>query len=191
MSSWISKFTTTFRSNWLFRSHRSGSRLGISLPIWVSLRAAPRLRAATDLNTNLGESNSAAGAAQPARVWKEPLSITMGAGAEVRHWAGSSYIGSELYLESWNEKILYIGFESEAILKACHYNWGPCAARLSHLCSGPMVPADPSIRKYKLSDFYKQRIDQGWYMSGSTFTYISVNFCCLCTDDVDNFYVMC
>ncbi|TNN60320.1 hypothetical protein EYF80_029485 [Liparis tanakae] len=71
------QLTTTFRSNWLFRSHRSGSRFGMSLPICVSLRAAPLLRAVTDLKSSRGESNSAPGAAQPARIPRFSLSAIL------------------------------------------------------------------------------------------------------------------
>lgn len=131
MSSWISKLTTTFRSNWLFSSHRSGSRFGMSLPIWVSLRAAPRLRAATDLKTRRGEANSAPGAAQPARVWKEPLSMTIGAGVEDTHWAGISKVGSGEALQSWKENIWHTGGSVEAILEVRHLKTHPSGNSVS------------------------------------------------------------
>lgn len=125
MSSWISKFTTTFLSNWLLSSHRSGSRFGMSFPIWVSLRAAPLLRAATDLKRSCGESRPEAEDAQPARVWKEPLSMTIGEAAGVRQWAGSSKIGSGEVLESWKEKIWHTGGSLEAIFEMRHYKIRP------------------------------------------------------------------
>lgn len=135
MSSWISKLTTTFRSNWLFSSHRSGSKLGMSLPIWVSLRAAPLLRAATDLNRSRGGSSSAPGAAQPARVWKEPLSITIGEGVWVRYCTGSSRIGSGEAFQSWNEKIWHTGPSLEAILKMCNCKIQPTGGSVSQIYS--------------------------------------------------------
>lgn len=133
MSSCISKFTTTFRSNWLLSSHRSGSRLAMSLPIWVSLRAAPLLRAATDLKSSRGESNSAAGAAQSARVWKEPLSMTIGTVESVWHCAGSSNTGSGEYLESLNVKILQTWSVFEAILNVRHTKIEPSGGLVSEL----------------------------------------------------------
>lgn len=117
MSSWISKLTTTLRSNWLLSSHRSGSRFGMSLPTCVSLRAAPLLLAATDLKSSPGSANSSPLQAQPARVWKEPLSTTIGTGDGCKHSGLTSNTGSGKHLASWNVNILHGELSADVIFK--------------------------------------------------------------------------
>lgn len=97
-SSCSSSCTGTLRSKGERSSQRSGSGLPRSLPTCVSAPAAPRaprLRAASERNRSRGSAGTeGSAAAQPARVWNEPLSITSGTGWGLRTAALGASTGS-------------------------------------------------------------------------------------------------